>query len=177
MSKTHWQTLMILLAVFLVLPAVANAQQEKTSGPHASDSQNLKSAKAPDKLPLRSLTLISTDEAARKAAEEARAKEQPQKDASKTTMREDDKGTADAAVMEFRATDGATTRSSKETFQVKDRKKSVLKNIHGSAYGAAASGIGGANGEGGAVGADSASGKFNVYVEGAHTHDNSPNPH
>ncbi len=168
---------MVLLALFLVPPVAANAQQEKTSGSHPSGSQNLKSAKAPDKPPLKSLTLISTDEAARKAAEEARAKEQPQKDASKTAKREGDKGTAGAAVMEFRATDGPAANSSKGTLQVKDRKKPVLKNIHGSAYGAAASGIGRANGEGGAVGADSASGKFNVYVEGAHAHDNSPNPH
>ncbi|MGH7969194.1 MAG: hypothetical protein ACREIC_10760, partial [Limisphaerales bacterium] len=99
------------------------------------------------------------------------------KAASETAKREGDKGAANAAVMEFHPTDGAAPDSSKGTFQVKDRKKSVLKNIHGSAYGAAASGIGGANGESGAVGADSRGGKFNVYVEGEHAHDNTPNPH
>jgi hypothetical protein len=178
MSKTLWQTMLVLLALFLILPAAASAQQEKPSGSHPSDSRNSKAVKAPDNLPLQSLTLVSTDDAARKAAEEARAKKQPHnKAASETAKPEGDKATANAAVIEFHPTEGTAANSSKGTFQVKDRKKSALKNIHGSAYGAAASGIGAANGEGGAVGADSGSGKFNVYVEGEHAHDNTPNPH
>lgn len=170
--------MLVVLAVFLVLPTAAVAQQEKPSGSHPSDSQNSKTVKAPDKLPLQSVTLVSTDEAARKAAEEARAKAQDPKANSKTAKHEGDKGAANAAVLEFHPTDGTPgPDSSKGTFQEKDRKKSVLKNVHGSAYGAAASGTGGANGESGSVGADSRSGKFNVYVEGEHAHDNTPNPH
>ena len=179
MSKTPWKTVLVVLALFLVLPAAATAQQEKPSGSHPSDSQNSKSVKAPDKLPLQSVTLVSTDDAARKAAEEARARLQRLKSTSETAKHEGDKGAANAAVLEFHPTDGAPPAdSSKGTFQVKDgKKKKVLKNIHGSAYGATASGFGRANGEGGAVGADSRGGKFNVYVEGEHAHDNTPNPH
>lgn len=178
MTKTLWQTMLVLLAGFLVQPAVAVAQQEKPSNSHPSDSQNSKAVKAPEKLPLQSVTLVSTDEAARKAAEEARAKTQSHKAASENAKREGDKAVANSAVTEFHPTDGPPPAdSSKGTFKEKDRKKAVLKNIHGSAYGAAASGIGRANGEGGAVGADSGSGKFNVYVEGEHAHDNTPNPH
>lgn len=178
MSKTPWQTTLVVLALFLVLPAAATAQQEKPSGSPTSDSQNAKTVKAPGKLPLQSLTLVSTEEAARKAAEEARAKTQRPQAAAETAKHKGDKEAANAAVLEFHPTDGtAAPDSSKGTFQVKDRKKSVLKNIHGSAYGAAASGVGRAHGEGGAVGADSRGGKFNVYVEGEHTHGNTPNPH
>lgn len=178
MSKTPWQTALVVLALFLLLPPAATAQEAKPSGPPPSDSQNAKAVKAPGKLPLRSVTLVNTTEAARKVAEEKSATKQPEKGTALTPKQSESSKTASGAVLEFHPTDGTPgPDSSKGTFHVKDRKKSVLKNIHGSAYGASASGIGRANGEGGAVGADSRGGKFNVYVEGEHTHDSTPGPH
>lgn len=178
MSKTPWQTMLVVLALFLLLPPAATAQEEKPSHPHPSDSQNAKAVKAPGKLPLRSVTLVNTTEAARKVAEEESARAQGPKAASKTAKHKGDKEAAGAAVLEFHPTDeNPATDSSKGTFQVKGHKKSILKNIHGSAYGATASGVGRANGEGGAVGAESRGGSVNVYVEGEHTHGSTPGPH
>jgi hypothetical protein len=178
MSKRPWQTVLAVLALFLLLPSPANAQEGKPSHAQPSDSQNAKAVKAPAKLPLQSLTLVNTADAARKVAEEESARKQLEKASGPAAKHSESGKAAGGAVLEFHPTDGpAAADSSQGTFKVKGRKKSVLKNIHGSAYGAAASGIGGANGEGGAVGADSGSGKFNVYVEGEHAHDNTPNPH
>ena len=180
MSKMPWQRMLVVLASFLLLTSAATAQQEKKStASNPSDSHNSKTLKAPGKLPLRSVTLIDTTEAARKAAQEASAGTQPEMKTSPTSKHSASSEAANGAVLEFHPTDGAPTAdSSKETFQVKDpKKKPVLKNIHGSAYGSTASGMGRAGGEGGAVGADSRGGKFNVYVEGEHTHGNTPGPH
>ncbi|HET7214700.1 MAG TPA: hypothetical protein VFL79_13995 [Terriglobia bacterium] len=178
MSKTLWQTMLVLLALFILLPAAAPAQQEKPSGPLPSNLQNSKDTRTPGKLPLQSVTMVNTREAARKVAEEESAKVQGSHAVSETARHKGDKSTANPAVLEFHPTAGTSADASKETFQVKNhRKKSALKNIHGSAYGAAASGIGGGNVEGGDVGADSRGGKFNVYVEGEHAHDNTPGSH
>jgi hypothetical protein len=179
MSKTPWQAVLVVLALFLFLPSAATAQEEKPSHPQPSGSQNAKAAKAPGMPPLRSVTLVNTTEAARKVAAEESARRQLKKDVALTPKQPQSGKTADGAVLEFQPTDGTpATNSSQGTFQVKDsKKKPLLKNIHGSAYGAAASGVGRANGEAGAVGADSRGGKFNVYVEGEHTHDSTPGPH
>jgi len=179
MSKTPWQTTLVVLALFLLLPPAATAQEAKPSGPPPSDSQNTKAVKAPGKLPLRSVTLVNTTEAARNVAVEESARQQLEKASAPTPKQSESSKTASGAVLEFHPTVGTpAAASSQRTFQVKDsKKKPVLKNIHGSAYGAAASGVGRANGEAGAVGADSRSGKFNVYVEGEHTHDSTPGPH
>ena len=178
MSKTPWQTVLVVMALFLLLPSPATAQEGKPSGLHPSGSQNAKAVKAPAKLPLQSLTLVNTTEAARRVAEEESAREQLEKVSTPAPKHSESGKVAGGAVLEFHPTDGTPAAdSSQGTFKVKDRQKSVLKNIHGSAYGAAASGIGRANGEGGAVGANSGSGKFNVYVEGEHAHDNTPHPH
>jgi len=179
MNKAPWKTLLIVLALFLALPAAATAQAGKISDTHPSNSKNAKAVRPATKTSLQSVTLVSTDELARKVAEEESSKSQAPKAGEKHSKGADTSKGTDGAVLEFRPTDSPPAAdSSNGTFQVKDgKKKSVLKNIHGRAYGAAASGIGGANGEGGAVGADSRGGKFNVYVEGEHAHDNTPNPH
>jgi len=179
MSKTPWQTVLVVLALFLLLPPAATAQDGKPSHAQPSDSQNAKAAKAPGMPPLRSVTLVNTTEAARKVAEEESARKQLEKASAPAAKHSESGKAAGGAVLEFHPTDGTPAAdSSQGTFQVKDsKKKPALKNIHGSAYGAAASGVGRANGEGGAVGADSRGGKFNVYVEGEHTHDSTPGPH
>lgn len=176
MSKTACRTVLLVLAFFLVMPAAANAQTEKASRPQKSTSESSKTSKAPSKLPLQSLTLVSTTEAARKVAEEASAKAETTK--TDTSILKGTKPEADGAVIEFHAIDSSFARdSSKGTFETKSQKKSLLKNIHGSAYGATASDAGRASGEGGGIGADSGNGKFSIYVEGQHTHASTPAPH
>ena len=177
MSKTPWQTVLLVLALFLVLPAAAVAQKEISSNPSPPKPKSVKPTKPQDKLPLQDVTLVSTAAAARKVAEEASARAQAPKAASKTSVKAESKQAADGAVLEFHPESGPAGDSAKGGFQSKSGKKSVLKNIHGSAYGAAASAVGQANGEGGNVGADSSNGKLNIYVEGEHAHASTPAPH
>lgn len=177
MSKTPWQTMLLVLALFLVLPSAAAAQKEKSSNVPPPNPKSVKSIKPQSNPPLQDLTLVSTAAAVRKVAEEASARAQSPKAASKTSVKAKSKQVADGAVLEFHPENSPTGDSTKGGFQTKGRKKSVLKNIHGSAYGAAASAVGQANGEGGAVGADSSNGKLNIYIEGEHTHASTPAPH
>ncbi|MEJ2006563.1 MAG: hypothetical protein P8Z30_00145 [Acidobacteriota bacterium] len=179
MSKTACPTVLLGLMLFLLLPATTPAQTQKTSGPEYSTSQSRKSAeKTPSKLPLRALTLVSTSGAARKAAEEASRKSQTAKGTSRPSSQAGSKEEADRGVMEFHANDSAPlANSATGTFHAKGKEKPALKNIHGSVYGATASGIGKANAVDGAVGADSSNGKINIYVESGHSHAKTPNPH
>jgi hypothetical protein len=178
MSRMPWQTALLVLALFLLLPPAVTAQEEKPSNPHAPKSESAKEAKAPGKLPLRSVTLVNTTETARKVAEEASARAQSGRTVPQTSQAAEAGKATDGAVFEFHPADGPPAADAgKGDFQKKGRRKSVLKNIHGSAYGAAASSVGRAHGEGGAVGADSRGGKLNVYVEGEHTHASTPAPH
>lgn len=178
MSKTAFHSVLLVLAFFLLLPAVAMAQGKKPSAAQKSISDNPKSSEILSKQALQSITLVSTAEAVRKVAEEESAKILTPKGATRGPNRAGAKQEADGAVHEFRPVDGLpATDSFPGTFQAKSHKKSVLKNIHGKAYGATASEVGGENGEGGAVGADSSNGKFNIYVEGEHIHGSTPVPH
>ena len=178
MSKTPWQTVLLVLALFLLAPSAVTAQEGKSASPQPSDSKSPKDVKPAGKLPLQSVTLVSTEEAARKAAEEVRARAESDKTAPKTSKQAEGSKAAEGAVLEFHSTDGLPGSSvATGGSQDKDHRKSVLKNIHGSAYGATASAAGRANSEGGAVGADSRSGKVNIYVEGEHTHASTPVPH
>jgi hypothetical protein len=178
MSITSRDTILLVLTLFLFLPVAATAQVKKTSNPQSSTSEKPKAAKTPSTLPLQSVTLVSTAEAVRKVAEEASAKGQTAKRPAETWNHARSKPGADGAVLEFHPTDSSVLADSAAgTVQAKSEKKSVLKNIHGSAYGATASGAGRADGEGGAVGADSRNGKFNIYVEGEHAHADTPAPH
>jgi hypothetical protein len=178
MSITPWKTVLLVLALFLLLPPAATAQEKKSTSPQPSDSKSAKAAKPANTLPLQSVTLVSTEEAARKAAEEVRARAESGKTAPETSKQAEGSKAAGGAVLEFHPADGMPgATAAKGGFQEKDNKKSVLKNIHGSAYGAAASAAGRANSEGGAVGADSRGGKVNIYVEGEHTQASTPAPH
>jgi hypothetical protein len=177
MSKTLWQTMLLVLALFLVLPSAAAAQEEKSSNAPPPNPKSVKSTKPQSSPSLQDVTLVSTAAAVRKVAEEASSKAQAPKAASKTSVKAKSKQVADGAVLEFHPESNPTGDSTKGGFQKRSGKKSVLKNIHGSAYGAAASTVGQANGEGGAIGADSSNGKLNIYVEGEHTHASTPAPH
>lgn len=178
MSRTPWQTTLLALALLVFVSPAATAQEQKTASPHATHSKNAQAAKPAAQLPLQSVTLVSTEEAARKAAEEMRAKAQTSKTPSKASKEAEAGNTADGAVLEFHPTDSLPGKVAvKGGVQEKGGSKPVLKNIHGSAYGAAASAAGRANDEGGDVGAQSRGGKINIYVEGERTHASTPVPH
>lgn len=179
MSKTACPTVLLGLTLFLLPPVAASAQAQKTPAHGPSISKSQKAAeKTPSKLPLQALTLVSTSEAARKAAEEATVKSQHTRGTSPPSSQAGSKQEADGGVLEFHADDSAPLADSAPgTFHAKDQKKSVLKNIHGSVYGAAASGVGQANAVNGAVGADSNNGKFNIYMEGGHSQASTGTPH
>jgi hypothetical protein len=177
MSKTPWHVALFVLAMFLLMPAAAFAQEGKPSDHPPSNPQNAKAVNPADKPSLKSVTLVSSDAVARKVAEEESAKAQASKTNSKHSKQAETSKATDGAVLEFHPTDSPPVQPGKGTFQLKNRKKSALKNVHGSVYGAAASAVGGAHGEGGAVGANSGNGKLGVYVEGERTHANTPVPH
>jgi hypothetical protein len=176
MNKAPWYIAVFVLATSLLLPLGAKAQTEKSSSKPEANKKSAMAVKAPAKPPLQSLTLQTTAEAARKVAEEASAKALGQEKASKNSNQPSASEMKDGAVLEFHPTTTPPSAGS-GGFQEKDHKNSVLKNIHGSAYGAAASAAGSASAEGGAVGADSRNGKVNIYVEGEHAQTNNPAPH
>jgi|SRR5690348_12716423 hypothetical protein len=176
MSRTIWQPVLIVAVMVLFVSAAGVAQEPKTVSPPVADSESGKTVKPAARLPLQSVTLVSTEEAARKAAEEMGSKAQT----SKTPpTKELEAGKApDGAVLEFHPTDNLPGKDAvRGGFQQKEQSKSVLKNVHGSAYGAAASAAGRAHGEGGDVGAQSRGGKLNIYLEGERTHASTPVPH
>lgn len=176
MSKAPWHIAAIILVAFLLLPPGAKAQTEKSSSKPEATNKGAKAVKAPAKPPLQSVTLQSTAEAARKVAEEASARALGQEKAPKNSKQSGTSGAPGDAVLEFHPTASPPAEGS-GNIQEKDNKSSVLKNIHGSAYGAAASAAGSASAEGGAVGADSRNGKVNIYVEGGHAQAGTPVPH
>ncbi|TAM81037.1 MAG: hypothetical protein EPN47_14260 [Acidobacteria bacterium] len=178
MSRALPQTALLVLALILLLPPAATAQKQKIGSSQAADPKNPKAEKPTAQLPLQSVTLVSTEEAARQAAEEVRARAQPSKAGPGNPKQAEPGKAADRAVLEFHPADSLPGADvPRGGFQENDSKKSVLKNIHGSAYGSAASATGRANSEGGAVGADSRGGKVNIYVEGERGRASTPDPH
>lgn len=174
MSKTSWRGLLLVLALFLLSPVGASAQEKKNSQSSAQEKPRV--VVAPDKLPLPSVPLISTEEAARSVAKQATARAGTAgKSATNPAVKEQG---AEDAVIELHPADASPLADSPTgNVEAKGRHKSLFKNVHGSAYGAAASGVGRARGEAGAVGADSGNGKFNIYLEGEHTRESTPAPH
>lgn len=178
MSKTAWRTVLLGLALLVLLPAAVMARVQKTPLQTTSTTKAGKAEKTPSKLPLSALTLVSTSAAARKVAAEATAKALAPKNASPTLSPVGSEQETSGSVREFQTDNTAgLSDSSNGTFQMKNHKRSMLKNIHGSVYGATASGIGRANTVDGAVGADSSNGKFSVYMQGEHSHISTPPPH
>lgn len=174
MSKTPWHAVLFVLAIFLIPPAVSNAQAEK---PSKTVQKQAQAPTASEKLNLQSVTLVSTEAAARKVAEEASARAQKPKADLKTPKLAGSHPAPAGAVNELQPVEEPPADSAATTFQVKDHKKSLLKNFHGSAYGVAGSGVGKASGEAGDVGADSGNGKFHIFLGGGHAHTSTTTPH
>lgn len=178
MYKTLGHVVLFVLPWFLFLSVTATAQIKKPSSSQSPTSEKPEAGKAPARLPLQSVTLVTPEQAARKVAEEASTKTRNHKTAPGISNLAGPGQGTEGAVLEFRPADSSQLAdSAAAAAHAKGRKNSVLKNIHGSAYGATASGAGRASGEGGSVGADSGNGKLNIYLEGEHAHTGTPTPH
>ncbi|MCL5669817.1 MAG: hypothetical protein M1423_00720 [Acidobacteria bacterium] len=156
-------------------PAKAQAQGANPSGSSTAKTKTGTWAYGPSdtsaKLPLKDITLVSTSKAAREAALKTKTKA-PGKSASKSGQMAGD------GVMEFQlARQESSARYDSGTVQVKDGKKHVLKDIHGTIYGATgAQGVAGRS-TAGAIGAATSGGKFNIFVEGQNSQAKNPARH
>lgn len=178
MSKMLRYTTLLVLASFAFLSASAAAQVKKPSKPQSAMSKTSKAAKASTKPPLQSLELVSPDKLAQSVAEEESTKARTTKTRAGVANPAGLNQNADGAVLEFRpAGNSPFSNPPSGGVEAKTGKKSLLKNIHGSVYGAAIPQAGQANAEGGAVGADSKSGNLSIFVRGEHAHASTPAPH
>ena len=169
MSLKRLQAMILTGILGLWLSASASAQSNKAApDPAAAKGQTKQDSKAPAKLPLKDLGVISTAQAARDAA-----KAKTQSPATSQSKPADVNG-----VMEFQAVKSEpSSNSPSKDARLKDRKKPLLKDFHGSVYGAAAGQDSRGRTAAGDAGASSKSGKLNVYVEGEHAQANSPGSH
>ncbi len=155
------------LAYILLFPLVANSQ---TASDKQQGSASVKStvSKAEKKAPLADATRVSTDAAVHQAAKQINQ--------GKTETDSSD-GSSETDVTEFHAATPAD-EGAKNPVVVKsgDAKKSPLRDVHGTVYGAAAPGAPGNRRAGTAVGASSKSGKSSVYVESDSSRAASPSP-
>ena len=165
--------------LLLTLAAVwvgCNLVRGQNPAPQQADAQKARSqssqppaAKTVTPLHLEEVGPVSTEDAARRAAQELAKRQSAQgKSAPGSQAKDGAKPVPDDAVMEFQpAPAGATV----EAAPPKDGHASPLHRVHGELYGRAGSG-GHATGE--SVGATSKSGKTSVYVEVGQTQATSP---
>jgi len=164
----------------LWLPAAAAAQTKAQAPPPASSKTPAQEAsKAPTKLPLKDVGVISTAEAAREAAEAAHKAAQATKAKAPQGQATSKSGQAEeSGVMEFQPVKSDSSADSPfKDAHLKDHQKPLLKDFHGSVYGAAAGQGAAERTAAGAAGASSGNGKLNVFVEGQHSQANNPGPH
>ncbi len=149
------------IAFSLFAPALATPQASAERQPGQSPANQQSTASNAKRKP-------TLSEATRVNTAEAVAKRQAEENAS-------DKSAGLLDVLEFRSADqnveassGTTVASSKES------KKTVLKNVHGTAYGSLDPSKPGNRKAGASVGATSKSGKSSVYLETDRSRMNSP---
>jgi hypothetical protein len=147
----------LLSAALCLLMPIASAAQDtakKNSDTPSSKSSVVSTAKKPV---LAEITRVSTDEAARSAA---------QKQAKKAAGGEAAEKSAEADVIEFQPAPKNTGSSGKTVVAPsKGSKKSALGKVHGEIYGSADTKDAGTHRAGASVGASSKTGKTAVYVE------------
>ena len=121
-------------------------------------------------MPLNELTLVSTSKAARQAAKAAKEKSQ---DRGTSKSREAD----GSGILELQPAkpDGLAKSTSGDAHQ-KSQKGHLLKDVHGSVYGATAGPGATDHATAGDVGARSRNGKVNVFVETEHSRTSQAGP-
>jgi hypothetical protein len=156
--------LLVATAASAQTPAAQSASQDSTAG-------SSKTSKEPGKVKLLELTRVSTEEAARRAAQEKTKKTARQDSATK----EDSKKSAPSGVSEFRPVTKPTGDSA-DAIEIPSQKsgKSPVKDVHGTVQGVSGSGTRAAGAE---VGASSKGGKVHVYVETERSRSDTQPPH
>lgn len=152
----------VLLAIcFAFLAATAAPAQNAAAQGASQDStaDSVKPSKQTDKVKLLDVTRISTEDAARRAAQEKSEK----KTEGNSAKEENSKKNASSGVSELRPVTKAPGDST-DTVQISTKKSGKLpvKDVHGSVQGVNGSGV---RETGAAVGASSKGGKVHVYVE------------
>ena len=153
--------LLLALSVFLATSGKAQERAAKSSADSTPRRETSASPKITRKPSLLDATRVSTEEAAKSAA---------QKNAEKAADAKAVKSSSDDGVTEFHParpdsaqTSGAVAMTSDES------KKSVLNRVHGTVHATTDAGTSGDHGGGASVGAASKSGKTQVYVETDHS--------
>lgn len=178
MSQTPRSTTLLLVALFVFSSVAAAAQVKKDPNPQPSRPKAPEAAKTSKQPLLRSLELVSTTEEARRVAEEESSKSRTAKVAAKKRNTDGLKQGANGAVLEFRPTSNSPfSGSDAGIVEPKIRKKSLLRNIHGSLYRAGGSQASRGNAESGSVGADSKNGKLSIFLQGEHASTTTPISH
>lgn len=141
--------------VLTALPPSAQAQQAADKKPSSKTSASSRTAQK-NKLKLLEVTRVSTRQAARKAAEAEVDK--------KTGTAPDSKQAAAIGVVELQPNRHPEGKQANQN-AARPGKKSLLKNVHGSVYGATGASNSDVRRTGGDVGATTKGGKASVYVQ------------
>ena len=170
----------VLLTLALVLPLTASAQgapaqqakDDKQSAPSAVNQvgSNAKAEKKPSRPPLDlGLKPVSTADAARSAAQELAKSRKGADQEARTEQARAGKSavekTDDSPVDEFRPAPKGGPEGDGVVVKSEGSKKSVLKSVHGAAYGALDARNRKDHDAAASVGGSSKSGKTSVYVE------------
>ena len=177
----------LLLTLALVLPLTASAQgapaqQAKDDKQSASspDEQDAEAEKKPSSQTAVELELkpVSTADAARSAAQElAKSKKGADQEARTEQARAGKSAvdrTDDSPVDEFRPAPNGNPKADSVSVKSEGSKKSILKNVHGAAYGALDARNRKDHDAGASVGGSSKSGKTSVYVETENSRTSAP---
>ena len=164
--ESRGMLLLLALSVFLATSGKAQETAAKATSDSSSSRETATSSKTKQKPSLLDATRVSTEKAAKSAA---------QKNAGKAAEAKAVESSADESVTEFHPTrpDSAQTGGAIVTTS-DESKKSVLKRVHGTVHGSAAAGTSGDRGGGASVGAASKSGKTAIYVETDHSRHDTP---
>lgn len=153
-------TLASLIATLgLMLPAIASCQNQQKA--QNSPAKNSQASKNETQRLLLDATRVSTGEAAKSAAQEAK---------TKNIDGGTPKGSAEPAVLEFKPA-AQPEKSTVHTGKLpsKDSKNRAVKNVHGTVYGSVDPKAPGNRQSGGAVGLDTKRGKTSIYIETDHS--------
>jgi hypothetical protein len=141
------------LAGALFFVTLSSAQEKQAVDP----SSKVKAPPQNDK----KLTLINVPRVSTEAAIRGAAQQSAKKASGDITSGQPEQG----QVLEFRAVDSENAISSASAATQKKTQKGLLKNVHGTAYGAAGAKNPATKAEGAAVGASSKSSKTAIYVQ------------
>ncbi len=161
MIEKRWEGSAVVVAATVFVLLVARAASSASVAAGAKNPKAAQSEGHPNRQSLRSLTLISTKAAAEAATRAKIAKSNARPQTSKVP-----------AVGEFHPVSEATAGDT--ALRVTQKNRGLLREVHGSVYGARSAVR---SDEGGDVGASSRSGKLSIFVASQGTAAKSPASH